>query len=353
MQDYIVCNLETRQSERLMRFDPTHYWYQPHLNWFSCLLLPFSWLFGAIVKFRVWLYRLGILRSYQLPIPVVVVGNITVGGTGKTPFVIWLSHYLKEQGYRPGIVSRGAGGVGKVKPHLVSLQDDVMEVGDEAMLLVNHADCPLVIGIDRVAAAQYLIQETQCNIIISDDGLQHYALKRDLEIVIVDGDRHFGNQQLLPAGPLREPLKRLKQVDQVIINGKDMILMPGNLVSLRRSDSVQPLQYFNHRIVHAIAGIGHPQRFFGLLEQAGITAIKHIFPDHYRYTEKDIQFNDGLPVIMTEKDAVKCFAFATDAYWYLPVKAQITKDIAAHLFVKLKGLSHEIEEDFSKSCRHR
>ncbi|MFZ3067317.1 MAG: tetraacyldisaccharide 4'-kinase, partial [Gammaproteobacteria bacterium] len=217
-----------------MSFDLTKHWYQRQLSWVSLLLLPFSWLFHLIVMARRGMYRSGILKTHSVPVPVIIVGNIAVGGTGKTPFVIWLVDYLKQQGYRPGIISRGAGGARQTNPYLVKTNDHPCKVGDEALLLANHTNCPLVIGVDRVAAARFLLAQSDCNIIISDDGLQHYALRRDVELVIVDGVRRFGNQQLLPAGPLRESIKRLEGVDAVIVNGEQMQLVPGDLVVVPR-----------------------------------------------------------------------------------------------------------------------
>lgn len=318
-----------------MSFDLTKHWYQRQLSWLSLLLLPFSWLFRLIVIVRRGLYRTGILKAHKMSVPVIVVGNIAVGGTGKTPFVIWLVDYLKQQGYRPGIISRGAGGQKQTKPHLVRKNDLPEQVGDESLLLASHANCPLVIGINRVEAARYLLASSDCNIIISDDGLQHYRLKRDVELVIVDGVRRFGNQQLLPAGPLRESVSRLKEVDEVIVNGEEMQLVPGDLVALT-SRMTKPLSDLRGETVHAVAGIGHPERFFLLLEQAGLKVMRHAFPDHYLYQASDLAFQDDLPVLMTEKDAVKCLAWARDSYWYLPVQARVDAIVAEKIIAKIK-----------------
>jgi tetraacyldisaccharide 4'-kinase len=318
-------------------FDPTRFWYRPHLHWLARLLLPFSWLFYVITVVR--RYYLTKRSTTRFRAPVIVVGNITVGGTGKTPLVIWLVDMLKAKGLKPGIVSRGAGGIRYQKAHRVSVSDAASEVGDEAILLFRRAQVPLFIGIDRLDCVQQLLQETDCNIVISDDGLQHYRLHRDVEIVVIDGARGFGNRQLLPAGPLREPLTRLNQVDFVVVNGDmaayqylmpvisqklyEMKLEPIHFVSVNQPHHYAPLTAFVKNSVHAVAGIGHPARFFQTLNTAGMTVLGHAFPDHYAFKKQDIHFADGLPVIMTEKDAVKCEQIAPENCWYLKVQAQL------------------------------
>lgn len=312
------------------------HWYQSRITWLGAILLPLSWLFYVIVKIRYWCYQIKIKQSYRMPVPVIVVGNITVGGTGKTPLVIWLANFLREKGYQPGVVSRGVGGIKHAMPQLVLSSSDVADVGDEAMLLAKNAGCPVVIAIDRVAAAQELLKNHDCNIIISDDGLQHYRLQRDLEIVVVDKMRGFGNKQLLPAGPLREPLTRLQQVNIVAYNGSDLQLHGDTLVSVRDDNKTLPLTSLRNASVHAVAAIGNPKRFFTLLRQFGLTVIEHIFPDHYHYQKKDIHFEDNLSIIMTEKDAVKCHQFANEQAWYLPVNVTLDPLWQASLWKKIQ-----------------
>jgi tetraacyldisaccharide 4'-kinase len=308
------------------------HWYRASLSWLTLLLLPFSWLFRCIVFLRYFLYRFHFKKTVQFPVPVIVVGNISVGGTGKTPFVIWLAQFLQTQGYRPGIVSRGVGGKKNKIPYWVDRDADPIRVGDEALLLAQRTQCPLVICIDRVAAVRELLRKSNCNIIISDDGLQHYRLGRSIEIAMIDGARGFGNGYLLPAGPLRESISRLKQVDLVIVNSDEsskhwMRLKGDSLVSLQNPHATQPLTNFQHKKIHAVAGIGHPERFFAMLRENKLEIIEHIFPDHYGFQPQDIDFADDLPVIMTEKDAVKCIKFAKPQHWYLPVNADVSKEV--------------------------
>jgi tetraacyldisaccharide 4'-kinase len=317
------------------------HWYKNHLTWRTFCLLPLSWVFRIVVALRK-IYYSG-RHSYKAPVPVIVVGNITVGGTGKTPCVIWLAQFLKDQGFKPGIVSRGVGGKQQKMPREVTGASTAAEVGDEALLLVRRTQCPVVVGIDRVAAVKHLLTQTQTDIIISDDGLQHYPLARDIEIALVDGSRRFGNQQLLPAGPLREPVSRLKTVTFVLSrqaqkNEFAMQLQGDSLVSLAHANMQQALTTYTGRTVHAIAAIAHPENFFALLEQAGLCVIPHIFPDHHLLGSKDIVFNDLLPVIMTEKDAVKCFAWADDRYWFLPVALHMEEAFVRQLTERLVGL---------------
>jgi tetraacyldisaccharide 4'-kinase len=324
-----------------MWFDFSAYWYASKLklkfNIFIYLLLPFSYFFKFIIFIRKYLYKIGVFKTHHFPVPIIIVGNITVGGTGKTPFVIWLAKLLKSHGYQPGIVSRGAGGKKHIKPYLVSSSDSSKEVGDEALLLTSHTDCPVMIAINRPSAVKKLLQENNCNIVISDDGLQHYALNRDMEIVIVDGERQFGNGYLLPAGPLREPLSRLNEVDFVVENGSMMSFIYGDLISLSEpTQTTQLINFLNSR-VHAVAGIGNPERFFSVLKKAGLDIIPHIFPDHHHYQSQDFNFasNNNFPIIMTEKDAVKCKLFANNKFWYLPVTAQLSEKFSENLLEKL------------------
>lgn len=300
-------------------------WYKD--AFFGILLLPIAYVFSDIVRVRRFLYRRGILKSHTLPVPVIVVGNITVGGTGKTPLVIWLAELLKNSGYKPGIISRGYGGLSETWPQVVAENSDVSQVGDEALLIARQTRLPVVVAPLRVDAAKKLLTEFDCNVVLSDDGLQHYALSRDIEIAVIDGERRFGNGYCLPAGPLREPRERLSSVDFVVVNGDkvegheiSMQLLGDTVVNLNTKKQ-RPLQTFRGKDCHALAGIGNPERFFKLLESAGLSCITHSFPDHYLYERNDIDFGDNKPVLMTEKDAVKCTQFGGQQHWYLPIKA--------------------------------
>lgn len=315
----------------------THSWYERHfysrtLTSFTFCLLPFSWIFRSIVSIRRFCYRNKIKKSHRFPVPIIVVGNITLGGTGKTPCVIWLTEFLRAHGYKPGIVSRGVGGKKQKIPQQVFLHSNVKEVGDEALLLVKRTQCPLVICINRVAAVKKLLAETDCDIIISDDGLQHYRLQRDIEILMIDPMRELGNQRLLPAGPLREPVKRLKEADFVIC---DMQVSGELLVSLKTAEKIS-LSQFPHKKIHAVAAIGNPQRFFNMLREKRFEIIEHIFPDHYLFQKEDLQFPDNLPIIMTEKDSVKCQEGYDERFWYIPVQAHFNEEFVKGLSAKLK-----------------
>lgn len=314
-------------------------WYGSRPLW---PLLPLSWLFRGVVAFRRWAYRNGLKKRVRLPVPVIIVGNISVGGTGKTPLVIWLIERLKQAGYRPGIVTRGYAGQAKTWPQAVTATSDPAQVGDEPVLLAQRCHCPIVAGPDRVLDAQQLLAQG-CNVIVSDDGLQHYRLQRDIEIVVIDGERRLGNGHCLPAGPLREPPVRLQDVDFVITNGAArsgevlMTLIQGQAHALQGRGIDRNLQDFAKEQVHAVAGIGHPGRFFTQLRQRGLQLIEHPFPDHHPYQAADLQFNDDLPVLMTEKDAVKYRPYATHVHWYVPVVAQLPAEFEQRLLTKLRN----------------
>jgi tetraacyldisaccharide 4'-kinase len=315
-------------------------WYGKHpLRW---LLWPASLLYAAIIALRRLCYRRGWLRSERLPVPVIVVGNVTVGGTGKTPLVIWLVEQLRARGWRPGIVSRGYGGASAQWPREVHAHSDPVEVGDEPVLLAQRLACPIVVGPRRVEAGRRLLAGQAVDIVVADDGLQHYALGRDIEIVVVDGARGLGNRMLLPAGPLREPPGRLRGVDLIVINsgsgaGARMDLLPDAVTRLDGSET-RPLAEFRERTVHAVAGIGNPERFFASLRAAGLDVQPHAFPDHHRFKAEDIVFADNAEVVMTEKDAVKCRRFAGSRHWYLPVRARLEPAAEARLDELLKRL---------------
>lgn len=313
-----------------------YYWYNKSL--FVLFLLPVSWLFCLLAIVRRQAYRIGLRKVYDLPVPVIIVGNISVGGTGKTPLVMWLVTRLKAEGYQPGIISRGYGGAARHWPQQVRPDSDPHMVGDEAVLLARHCLCPMSVGPDRVAAAQALLDYTDCDIVVSDDGLQHYALGRDVEISVIDGVRRFGNGYCLPAGPLREPISRLNSVDMVVCNGVpgpkeyQMSLHAGSVCRLDDALMRRPLESFAGQRVHAVAGIGNPQRFFHQLEERGLDVIEHSFPDHYSFSQADLDFDDELPVLMTEKDAVKCRAFAKPYHWCVPVEVKMDDRILPLLF---------------------
>ncbi len=314
-------------------------WYSR--NVLTQLLKPLSWLFCGIVAIRRTLYSLKILKSTRLAVPVIVVGNISVGGTGKTPLVIWIATFLKESGFTPGIVSRGYSGKAKSWPQQVRPDSDPVIVGDEAILISRQSGCPMAVGPDRVAAGQALLKYSDCDIIISDDGLQHYALQRTLEVIVVDGIRRFGNEYCLPAGPLREATNRLDKVDFIVTNG---IAKQGEfamrysgkvLVNLLDTQSKLMLSEFKDISVHAVSAIGNPQRFFDYLRSQGLNIIEHTFPDHYMYSQNDIEFDDDLAVIMTEKDAVKCQRYPVNNYWYLPINVEMKKEFGLRLLNKI------------------
>lgn len=320
----------------------TNSWYRPSLlNW---LLIPLSWLYRFIIRLRRQAYRYGILKQLSLTVPVIVVGNISVGGSGKTPFVIWLAQYLQSHGWQPGIISRGYGGKANHYPCSVHLNSLAAEVGDEPLLIHQRTQCPVVVAPDRVAAGKQLLAENNCNVIITDDGLQHYRLQRDLEIVIIDTRRGLGNQLCLPAGPLREPISRLKTVDFTIFHGEPtpqhqtMQLHLQQAIQLQNNSIHQPLTEFADTPIHAVAGIGHPQRFFEQLQQLGLTIIPHAFSDHHAYTEADFQFAEAYPILMTEKDAVKCQVFATKNMWYVPAEAKLNPSLGSEIDKKLREL---------------
>jgi len=316
-------------------------WYRSRVA--ALPLVPVSWLFRGVAALRRIAYRKGIFASHRIPRPVIVVGNLTVGGSGKTPFVIWLAGQLLAAGHWPGIVSRGYGGKASYWPQQVRPDSDTTVVGDEAVLIARRTGCPMAVGPDRVAACQALLKYHDCDVIISDDGLQHYSMQRDLEIVIVDGVRRFGNGFCLPAGPLREPPSRLETVDLVVLNGgfprsgEVLMQLEGNtLCNLVEPTRCQPLSSLQGERVHAVAGIGHPARFFARLREAGIQVREHAFPDHHRFVAADLDFNDNDPVVMTEKDAVKCQPFAMPNHWYLPVSAHLEERVTTHLLQLLK-----------------
>lgn len=305
---------------------------------------PLSWLYGGVVRLRGWLYRRGVLHSMRLSVPVVVVGNLVAGGTGKTPLTIALVETLRMHGYRPGVVSRGHGGSQR-EPLLLGDTPDPARFGDEPCLIRSNG-AAVAVGRDRPAAAQLLI-DAGCDVIVADDGLQHYALARDVEICVIDGTRRFGNQHLLPAGPLREPMARLQRVDFRVCNGGavargdyPMQLSGGELVALSDGQH-QPLASFRGQRVHAVAAIGHPQRFFDSLRAAGLDVIMHPFADHHAFRPCDLDFGDQLPLLMTDKDAVKCMQFAQPHWWRVPVQAVLPPTFFAGVLGKVGAIRND------------
>ncbi len=300
----------------------------------SLLLWPFSLLYQAISELRrAYLQRFG---QQQFPVPVIVIGNLTVGGVGKTPLVIAIAQRLKMKGLKVGIVSRGYKATIASFPHEVTPQDTAVTVGDEPLLLAKKTGCPVVIAPKRNEAIDYLLATHQSQIILSDDGLQHYAMGRDIEIVVVDGLRAFGNGLCLPAGPLREKVKRINRVNFLVVNQtsttintnwkqmKDvysMTLEPGLFTAIKDGRELNAAAL--PRPIAAIAGIGHPQRFFNSLENLGLTIKQYAFSDHYAFQLKDLQLNEKT-LVMTEKDAVKCQYFAQPHWYFLPVEAKLS-----------------------------
>lgn len=337
----------------------THYWQT--INLVSILLAPVSFLFCLLVFLRRLFYRLGILKSVSVNIPVIVVGNIYIGGNGKTPFVIWLVEQLKKEGFKPAVVSRGYGALNEKQsnvswPRQVSLKQDIRLFGDEPYIICKSTQCPVIVDPDRTRAVKKISQDTDCDVIISDDGLQHYAMSRMIEINITDARRLYGNRLCLPAGPLRESIARLKSVDYIIYNisrgylnetiqnlPEKVFLMDYELSSIKslsgQTEQSMTLNDFKGKIVHAVAGIGDPEQFFTLLKNYGLIVIEHPFIDHYQYKKEDLIFDEPHPIIMTEKDAVKCQSFSLSDSWYLPIKAKINKTLVTKIVNQLNTIS--------------
>lgn len=308
---------------------------------FYQILLPLSGLNWLLVTLRRGLYRLGVLSRHRAAVPVIVVGNITAGGTGKTPVTIWLARELRERGFSPGIVSRGYGGSKSSTSMRVDAASDPEIVGDEPVLIARKAGCPVVVDVNRARAAQMLVDDG-VTVIIADDGLQHYRLERSYEICVIDGARGLGNRLLLPAGPLRETIDRLVEVDQVLTNGRmrecsEATAVEQNAIrfdllalEVRRLNGslIRPIEGFAGTTVHAVAAIGNPTRFFDMLRSHGMQVIEHALPDHARLDIRKMRYGDGFEVLMTEKDAVKLEGVTSDKYWTVPVDLMIDPIIA-------------------------
>jgi len=314
-------------------------WYGRHP--LTPLLLPLSWLYRLALACRRFLYAAGILPARRLGAPVIVVGNLTVGGTGKTPLVIWLARHLQSLGFKPGIISRGHAAAARKQVQRVGPDSDPARVGDEPVLLAQRTGRPVAVAPDRAKAAQDLLQQTDCDILLSDDGLQHTSLARDIEIVVIDGERRFGNHHCLPAGPLREPADRINSVDLVVANGNAAageFLMEYTGLTARSLDGRQEreLAGFRQQTVHAVAAVGNPGRFFSMLRQKGITIEEHAFPDHHGFRQSDVEFGDAAAVLMTEKDAVKCRRFELENTWYVPMDVKLPEDFERELTMLLE-----------------
>jgi tetraacyldisaccharide 4'-kinase len=354
-----------------MRLIEKVWFFQHSAKWVLVpLLLPLTVVFALLSSFRRQCFKFGIFKSFAVDVPIVVVGNIGIGGNGKTPVVLYLIEQCLAQGIKVGVISRGYGGKAPHYPYLLDENTRAVEAGDEPFLIYQRHQIPVVVGRDRVANAQLLIEQG-CELILADDGLQHYRLKRDFELLVIDSKRQFGNGLLLPAGPLREGLWRLKTVDALIFNGELnrnnisageipnilMKLAATKVVNLKTQQSVSITTFQEMcsqanigKGINALAGIGDPSRFFKTLTDIGFNLDKSVgFVDHQHYNEKLFtEFSGDVPLLMTEKDAVKCTAFAKDNWWYLPVDAQIEQEEIAPLltaiFTKVIAENKEIKK---------
>lgn len=344
--------MSSADQKRAKSTQITDAWYQGSV-WLY-LLAPFALLYAVIISVRSLLFKLGVLSSYRSNLPVVVVGNITIGGTGKSPLVSYLVRELRSKGYRPGIVSRGYGAeIQKAECREVLATSSPKEVGDEPLMLKQALACPVFVSPNRKISVQAL-EDKGCDIVICDDGLQHYALKRDIEICVFDGKRGVGNGFLLPMGPMRELRSRLVNTDFKVVNGagdvpnlegvSDLIrmdLLPAGLFPLAECASSsaevlgKDLSQLSGQEVNAVAAIGNPERFFDVLEAFGMIVNRYAFEDHHAYTREDFSFSDDIPVIMTEKDAVKCRELGLQNAWYLPVQATLDHPLADLIIEKL------------------
>jgi tetraacyldisaccharide 4'-kinase len=328
-------------------------WYKKSLHPLLWVFIPLSLLYVFFVKIRKAYYQSNRISKASFPIPIVVVGNLTVGGTGKTPLVIHIVKVLKQYGLRPGVVSRGYGGSHSKtsqEPLWVYANSDPKQVGDEPLLLAKRVFCPIVIAANRIKAVQSLLDSGQVDVVISDDGLQHEKLKRDIEIIVIDGKKRLGNGWCLPVGPLREPSQRLEEVDFIVCNDPiqfdndqeyDMVLRPRTLSSGLEPSQQNSINFFQGQTVHAIAGIGFPERFFDLLTKHDLKVIPHPFPDHYPFQQKDIEFNDDLPILLTEKDAVKCSGLMSHKHWVLSVDSAVNPLFDMRLLKRLDELRNQ------------
>jgi len=324
------------------------YWYKPtpFSRLLLLLLLPLSWLYCAVSSIRRKLYLSGVIESVKADVPVVVIGNIVVGGSGKTPLLIALCEYVKSKGLKPGVVSRGYGGSFSGVKQLDD-SDTAELVGDEPLMIYRRAGVPVVVSADRASAVETLLADNDCDVVFSDDGMQHYRMSRDMEIAVIDAGRRFGNGLCLPAGPLRERMTRLDDVDLVVYNGGSENLASYTLQALNfiklDSDTELSLSDFKASLepstkLHAVAGIGNPSRFFDQLRASGLDIHEHGFADHHHYQNTDFEGWQQDSIIMTEKDAVKCSGLALKDAWYLPVEAVFSDELEAQLVIQLLPL---------------
>lgn len=317
--------MSSREVGKLHHF-VHHLWYGG--SRLAFVLLPLSWLYGIVVR----LMRRWVSETLYVS-PIIVIGNLTVGGTGKTPVVMHMVRLLQADGIKPGIVSRGYGGHIAKYPHIVEPDDTAEQVGDEVKLLYEKTDCPIVISPNRRKAVHKMLAHYKVDVILSDDGLQHFQMPRQMEIIIIDGKRMFGNGFLLPAGPLREPTQRLTDAWFVLINGgrqRNFRLAPKMVVNMQSGEE-RPFNCFAGHKIHACAGIGNAQSFFEILHTTGALVQTHEFPDHHSYTREDLVFGDDRPIVMTEKDEIKCRAFATGNMWVLQTDMHMHPSIEATL----------------------
>jgi tetraacyldisaccharide 4'-kinase len=310
-------------------------------NVFAYFLWPFSWLYRFLFFVRKQLYRFNIKKIHYFPVPVIVVGNLTVGGSGKTPLVIEIARFLKTQGFKPGVVTRGYGGKAQHYPLQVDEYSRPCEVGDEALLIIRSVDCPVFVDPQRTRAVKKLLAKKNCDVILSDDGLQHFALGRSLEIAVIDGDRRFGNGFCLPAGPLREPVSRLKSIKLKVTKGHAqenefaMQLIPDYFYQLINPQNKQKAPYFYGKSLHAVAGIGNPEQFFKTLRALGLSFQAHPFPDHHFFKQKEFTFGEEVIIIMTEKDGVKCQGWVDPRLWCLKTKTKVDDRFFSALLMQL------------------
>jgi len=318
------------------------------------LALPLSTLLCLLAGFRRYTYQRGWKQRQQLKVPVIVIGNVSIGGAGKTPLVAAIARRLQAQGYQPGIVSRGYKGEALTWPQFVSPDSDPRLVGDETVMLAQQTGCPVIAGPERTLSAKQLIDQHGCDVILSDDGFQHFKLQRDIDIVVVDAARGLGNRWCLPSGPLRESPSALKFADMIVLNGSsphpvrgvtdikhyDMQLHPGAPYAIADRAPCRDIEQLKQTTLHAIAGIGHPQRFFDMLRDMGFSIIEHPYPDHHAYSEQDVAFDDQLPLITTEKDAIKLARIKINsATWVMPVRAQTDPGFSTDLLNMLEQAS--------------
>lgn len=322
------------------------YWYESSpVIW---LLLPLSALYCLLTGIRRQLYKLKIKQSFSANVPVIIIGNIVAGGSGKTPLLISLCEYARKNGLAPGVVSRGYGG-SFTGLKQVDTSDKAALVGDEPLMIHQKANVPVVVGSDRVAAINHLLEHNQCDVVFSDDGLQHYRMKRDFEIAVVDSSRRFGNGFCLPAGPLREPVSRLKQVDMVVYNetgsrGAEQYSysLQFSMVSPLMGGEARSLSLFESKTVHAVAGIGHPMRFFNQLRGMGISVVEHAYSDHHQFQADDFAGWQSDCIIMTEKDAIKCTDLLLADAWVVNSSVKLSPELKEQLDVMLLPVMNQL-----------